>query len=236
VPNHTACATCKIGPFAIYAPTFAQSPKHICELRTEVVRIKARRTIQRADEPPTRAYTLFSGWACRSVHFHDGRRQILSFLLPGDAICLENIWVENFIPRFSVRSLTDVTLCAFAPHDLYDLVNSNRPQKFCFSRHIEILVTQAERRLVDIGRRRAIARIARLVLDLHATLHERGLADADAFDFPLRQEDLADALGITPAHVNRTLNTLRRRGLLNIAQGRAKLMDIAALKALGANE
>lgn len=153
-----------------------------------------------------------------------------------DTICIENIWVDNYRVPFTVRSLTDVTLCAFQPKDLLAIVDSNETQQRTFSRHIQRVIHHAERRLVDIGRRRAIARIARLVLDIHSTLRERGLAEADELDFPLRQEDIADALGVTTAHVNRTLLSLRRRGLLDIRQGKARLLNLAELKAIGANE
>lgn len=236
VPSQADCAKCKIGALTIYAPTFEHSPATVCALRTQVAQFRAHQTIQRAGEVPARAYTVFKGWACRAVHFHDGRRQILSFLVPGDTICIESIWVDNYRVPFTVRSLTDVTLCAFQPKDLLAIVDSNETQQRAFSRHIQRVIHHAERRLVDIGRRRAIARIARLVLDIHSTLRERGLAEADELDFPLRQEDIADALGVTTAHVNRTLLSLRRRGLLDIRQGKARLLNLAELKAIGANE
>ncbi|HVK79339.1 MAG TPA: Crp/Fnr family transcriptional regulator [Verrucomicrobiae bacterium] len=236
VPSQADCAKCKIGALTIYAPTFERSPATVCNLRTQVVRLKAHQTIHRAGEVPTRAYTLFKGWACRAVHFPDGRRQILSFLLPGDTIGLENVWVEKFKVTSTVRSLTDVTLCTFQPADLRTIISSSDAQRRAFSHHVQRLLTQAERRLVDIGRRRAVARIARLVLDIHSTLRERGLAGPDELDFPLRQEDIADALGVTTAHVNRTLLSLRRRGVLDIRQGKARLLDLTQLKATGANE
>jgi CRP-like cAMP-binding protein len=116
------------------------------------------------------------------------------------------------------------------------VVDANEVQQRSFSAHVQHMLNQAERRLVDIGRRRAVARIARLVLDIHATLRARGLVAGDTFEFPLRQEDLADALGITTAHANRTLLTLRRLGALDIRQGQARLLDIDALKRIGANE
>lgn len=236
VPSQADCNTCKIGALTIYAPTFAQSPQTICGLRKQVVRYRAHQTIQRAGEVPSRAYTLLKGWACRAIHFPDGRRQILSVLLPGDTICIENIWVDNYKVPFTVRSLTDVVLCAFEPRDLLGIVDANVPQQRMFSTHVQHMINQAERRLVDIGRRRAVARIARLVLDIHSTLRERGLVEGETFEFPLRQEDLADALGITTAHANRTLLTLRRMGALEIRLGQARLLDIEALKRIGANE
>ena len=236
VPSQADCAKCKIGALTIYAPTFERSPSTICNLRTQIVRLKAHQTIQRPAEVTSRAYTLFKGWACRAVHFHDGRRQILSFLLPGDTVCLENVWVDKYKAAFTVRSLTDVTLCAFHPADLRSIISSSDAQRRAFSGHVQRLLTQSERRLVDMGRRRAVARIARLVLDIHSTLRERGLAEPDELDFPLRQEDIADALGVTTAHVNRTLLSLRRRGILDIRQGKARLLDLTQLKATGANE
>jgi CRP-like cAMP-binding protein len=201
-----------------------------------VVTFRAHQLIQKAGDAPTRAYTVYSGWAYRAVHFQDGRRQILSFLLPGDMINIGAIWIEDYKIPFNVRALTDVTLCAFSADDMRRVINSSDAQQSLFAAHIQRQFALAERRLVDVGQRLATARIARLVLDLDATLRARGLSTGDTIEFPLRQEDIADALGLTTAHVNRTLFKLRRRGLLDLKQGQARILDRTQLQIVGANE
>ncbi|MDX2274107.1 MAG: helix-turn-helix domain-containing protein [Hyphomonadaceae bacterium] len=88
---------------------------------------------------------------------------------------------------------------------------------------------------MDVGQRRAVARIARLVLDLEALMRSRSLATSDTFDLPLRQEDIADALGLTTAHVNRTMAQLRSSKTLEITGGMATIMDREELERIAAN-
>ncbi len=224
------CATCNIGAAAIYGPTFLKSAALVSDKRISTLRFKAHQIIHRSGETPKISYTLKEGWAYRAVNLHDGRRQILSFVLPGDTICIEAIWVPNYRVPFTVRTLTDVTLCGFPPEALNDIINSNAAQRDCFAVHIQRQSALAERRLLDVGQRRAIARIACLVLDLESVLRSRDLSHGDTIAFPIRQEDIGDSLGLTTAHVNRTLLELRRRGVLDIRQGQAHLLDRQELK------
>ena len=230
------CQNCAVGPSTLYSVTHAKTPEAITTLRRETVTFRAHQVIQKAGDMPKTTYTLLSGWAYRAVHFKDGRRQILSFLMPGDMINVGSIWIEEFTIGFYVRALTDVRLCAFDSDDLRRVINSSEAQQARFAAHIQRQFLLAERRLVDVGQRLATARIARLVLDLAATLRDRGLSTGDAIEFPLRQEDIADALGLTTAHVNRTLLKLRRLGLLDLKLGRAHILDRAKLQIMGAND
>lgn len=232
----TNCATCLIGASTIYGPTHEKNPETIANLRRDTLSFRAHQIIQRQHDAPTSTYTVRHGWAYRAVHFPDGRRQILSFLLPGDMINVGSVWIDDYAIGFGVRALTDVRLCAFVSQDLRAVINSSAEQQAWFAAFIQRQFHIAERRLVDVGQRMATARIARLVLDLDATLRSRGLSTGDEFDFPLRQEDIADALGLTTAHVNRTLVKLRRLGLLEIKLGRAHILDRAKLQVTGAND
>lgn len=200
-------------------------------MRTAVLRFRAHQVIKRPNEAIDRVYTLKEGWACRSVMFQDGRRQILSFMLPGDTICVEGICVEDYALPYQARALTDVTLCSFSPTRLHDVVFASEQQREFFARYVLEQKALAERRLADIGRRRAMGSLAQLVLELFRTLSARGLAEGTVIDFPLRQEDIADALGLTPAHVNRTLVLLKRRGVMEISQSKLRVMDMAELLA-----
>lgn len=230
------CQSCTIGQSTLYSVTHADTPDTIAGLRRGTVTFRAHQVIQKAGDAPTTTYTLRSGWAYRAVQFRDGRRQILSFLIPGDMINVGSIWIDEYAIGFYVRALTDVRLCAFAPDDLRRVINASEAQQSCFADYIQRQFLLAERRLVDVGQRLATARIARLVLDLGATLRARGLSCGDSFEFPLRQEDIADALGLTTAHVNRTLLKLRQLGLLEIKLGRARILDRAKLQIMGAND
>lgn len=138
--------------------------------------------------------------------------------------------------QFSVRALNDLTLCAFKATDLRDIVASNETQLRHLRRSVLRIMAQMNRRLADLGQRRAIGRIAQLILELEGRLRERGMINGDSFDFPPRQDDLSAALGLTPAHVNRTLVALRRRKVIELAQGRLRILDRNALQQTAADE
>src|SRR5690606_12803523 len=120
--------------------------------------------------------------------------------------------------------------CGFAYDPLRALINESPDQRRHFARFITGLCREAEGRLTDIGQRSAESRIASLVLELHGRLSARGLLGKHTSPLPLRQQDFADALGLTIAHVNRTLRRLREAKLLELDAGLARAPDLDALK------
>lgn len=223
------CSTCDVGSCAIYAPTLASAPEQVCTQRQKIVKARAHQLICRAGERDEFVYTIYSGWACRAMQFPNGRRQILAFLLPGDTINVEAVVSADHAPPFSVRALTDVTLCAFKGETVHDIIFSSDAQRRHFATCMIRQMSLTDHRLADLGQRRAVGRIAQLVLDLESTLRARGLIAGDTFEFPLRQEDIGDALGLTASHVNRTLVALRQSRVFELRQGRLQLFDRRAL-------
>jgi CRP-like cAMP-binding protein len=177
-------------------------------------------------------YTLLSGWAFRFKTLPDGRRQILSFLLPGDFIGLQQKMTE--VAAHGVEALTAVRLCSFQRDAVWKL-HASLPQLgydlTWLAAHEESLV---DYNLLSVGRHNALERIASLVL----WLHDRSAAvdpqpPGVGMRFPLTQQHLADALGLSLAHTNKTWQRLVRSGLLRWQDGpRLRLPDPAALAAL----
>lgn len=229
-PGCADCATCAVREMTVYAPTLAHAPEKLGMLRQRRRQFGPHQIIVRHNDRVDLVYTLQTGWAYRVVQFPDGRRQILSFLLPGDTIATEAISLANYALPYSVRALTHVTVCGFHPSELREVLFSSTRQREHFARYMLEQRAFAERRITDIGRRRAIGSLAHLLVELFGALSARGLAHGDVVDFPPRQEDLADALGLTTAHVNRTLLALRRRGLALVHAGRLHVHDLAGLR------
>lgn len=225
-----ACHACAAAPFALYAPAHRQSPARIERLRQFTREVQAQRAIHTPGQELDFAFTLARGWACRFVLLADGRRQILSFLLPGDTVGFGALWTKNYTPNYGIATLTSVSLCGFPHAPLRALINECPDQRRHFARYITGLCREAEERLTDVGQRSAESRIASLVLDLHGRLSARGLVHKHTFPLPLRQQDFADALGLTIAHINRTLRRLRQAKLLEIDAGLARAPDLDALK------
>lgn len=175
-------------------------------------------------EPDETAYVILEGWALRHRQLADGRRQILNFLLPGDWIGLTAIAFLS-----ADHSVTAVTPALVAPVALPDISG-------LFRNHVRLALgiywTAAQEEavvaehLVDVGRRSAFERLGHLFLETLLRLETVGLAAPDgSFDFPLNQTAVADALGLSHVHVNRTLKRLRREGLVEIVGRRARVLD-----------
>jgi len=200
--------------------------------------LKRDQTMVRADasiihEGQTNAplYTLLSGWAFRFKTLSDGRRQILNFLLPGDFIGVQQKMADS--SAHGVHALTDVMLCVFQRDALWELHRSAPKLGFSvtwLTAHEESVVDDA---LLSVGRRSAEERIATLLVLLYkraAALQPEAVTSG--VPFPLTQQHIADALGLSLVHTNKTLRKLERRGLHRISEGRLQLLDIKSLTRL----
>lgn len=174
-----------------------------------------------------RIFILTCGWGMRYKSLPDGRRQILNFLLPGD--------IEGFFGLLSrtaacgVEALTPVTLHNIRSDRLLDTMRQAPQLAFALS----WLAGQAERRLDEqilrIGRRDATERMAHLFMELHYRLLQADIGPDDARRFPLTQTVLADALGMSHVHANRSFRVLAREGLVDLQDGNVLLLDTQAL-------
>ena len=163
------------------------------------------------------AHLLLSGWAFRFRVFEDGRRQISRLFLPGDFIGLHSGLLG--IPEQPVAALTNVQLAKFNVHTFVERLqeSSGLWLSVLWSDTRDRLI--AEERVASIGRRSAYQRLAHMYVELYMRLELIGEATDDCFVSPLTQDHLADLLGLTSIHVNRTLRQLKRDGLIAI-QGR----------------
>ena len=170
------------------------------------------------------------GWAACSVTLFDGRRQILSFLLPGD-IAPAAMLFEPTAPC-SIEAVTDVQYRTVSRTDLKAALMHDAAlfERFCQLWAEE--KTRADQLAVDLGRRSADERIARLIFGLAARAQQCGLADGDSFEFPLRQHHIADATGLTSVHVSKVLTEFRRAGLIEISERSLTVKNPAGFRSI----
>ena len=176
--------------------------------------IPARRMICHPKEWSEFVPIICDGWAASSVALADGRQQVLSFLLPGDFVSTATL-LEATSGR-SVEAITEVTYRKFKRSDI-------KAKLFVYSDLLERLAkiwseerVEADQLALDLGRRTADERIARLILNLADKLAKRGMANGQTMEFPLRQRHIADATGLTPVHVSKVLGEFQRAGLVKI--------------------
>ncbi len=168
-----------------------------------------------------------SGWSAVECHLADGRRQILSLLLPGDEI--------GFAGRFLPQSAAVVALTRTIIVDAAELLDAacNDPEGdglACARRHLaEVSEAFLLNQILRLGRMTAFERVAHLFAELHWRLGQVGFAGARGTILPLSQETIAHTLGLSAIHVNRTLRQLKEDGLVEIKSGKAWLAGAGRL-------
>ncbi len=222
----TPCDGCKFRQFTLCGPERGDN-NPITELRSQTILVKARSALCVEGGASEEIYIITEGFAFRYKLTQKGGRQILSFLIPGDAAGLATLYLDR--ARHSVQALTDVRVCVFPRRALVEHLERDA---YGGSRLAGILMCEGARSdaiITDLGRRSAAERIARFALSLHARLHARGMAESDSFGFPFTQQHLADALGLTPTHIGRVLQELSTERLIKLERATLTLIDRRAL-------
>lgn len=170
------------------------------------------------------------GFAARYKVLHNGKRQIVNIVVPGDVIGLPGSFLDT--PSFSVVALTDMKLESCALDDYVAL--AHRRPKFGLALSwlaVHEATTYAEH-IVDIGRRTALERVAHFLLEIHGRLAAVGRAAPAAFDLPVSQEIMSDALGLSVPHINRMLAELRESGMIALAGRHVSFPDMRRIQQL----
>ena len=178
-------------------------------------------------QPPQ---VLLSGWACHQRTLRDGRRQIVSFLLPGDVIgSLANPSQRSVC---DAQALTAVTVAD--AHPLLKLMADGAASGLTdAARQIDDLSNSALcDQVVRLGRQTAYERVVHLILEFSGRLAAVGQLSDDRFALPLTQEVMADALGLSVVHINRTLQQVRRDRLFDMRSGQVTLRQRELMVAL----
>jgi CRP-like cAMP-binding protein len=174
--------------------------------------IGADQDIVRDGDRPSGCSAILEGFACRYKLLEDGRRQIMSFHIPGDIVDLHSFLLQEM--DHSIGTLTPCRVAAIPHAALLDIVETYPRIARALWRDTLIDAAVFREWMVGIGRRSSYARIAHLLCEMFVRLKAIGLAEADRCEFPVTQTELGDALGLSLVHVNRTLQQLRGDGLI----------------------
>ncbi|MEA1832231.1 Crp/Fnr family transcriptional regulator [Methylobacterium durans] len=173
---------------------------------------------------------ILDGWACRYKTLENGRRQIISFFVPGD-LCDPHVCVFREMDH-SIGAITPVRLAEISRDQLLDLTEAH--PRVTQALWWEMLVTAAVQRewTVNLGQRTGRERIGHLLCELFIRLRAVGLTEGDSCILPVTQVDLGDATGLSNVHVNRVLQELRADGLIVLKGRQLTIPDLGTLQAL----
>jgi len=175
-------------------------------------------------------FRISRGWAYRYRTCGNGNRQILDFVMPGEIVGLQAALLG--VMEHSVRSLTPLRAAVLDARLVGDAFRSEPALALRFARHVAAEGSRVDEMLTVIGCGDAIERLAFLMITLYRRQARLGPVDPLDCPFPLRRQHMADALGLTGAHINRTLNRLREDGVAAVENQRLSIRDFPRLAAL----
>lgn len=166
----------------------------------------------REGQMATHCCFLVYGFACRYKVAHDGGRQIASFNLAGDILDLQHLLLS--IADHSVQTITSATYLRVPSAALKALTQEHTDLAEALWRDTLIDASIFREWVLNVGRRDARTRIAHMLCEFAVRHQAAGLGSPERFTLPMTQEHIADATGLTPVHVNRTLRVLGEAGLI----------------------
>lgn len=229
--KEVTCRECPLRPLPLFLAQNGEELALVQSLKRRELHLAAGETLIHEGQTDSPLYTMRQGWAFRFKTLSDGRRQILTFLLAGDFIGVQQKMGDA--SAHGVMTLTDAIFCVFQRNALWELHRQSPTMGFnitWLTAHEESLVDD---NLLSLGRRSAEERVATSLMLLYkraAALQRYGDECTGAgVAFPPTQQHLADALGLSLAYTNKTMRALEKRGLFRISNGRLQLLNAGAL-------
>lgn len=224
------CDRCPLASHKAFRKFTPEELRFVQRFKIGEARVEAGRTVLVEGEDSPYLFTVLSGWAIKHKSLADGRRQIINFALPGDMTGLQAAMFDKM--QHSVQALTDVVLCVFDRSKIWKLYEAHPGLGFDMTWIAANEKTILADFLVTVGQRTASERIAFLLLTLFRRARNVGLVSDGTAQFPFTQEHLADTVGFSLVHTNKTLNRLRRTGTFEWSGQSFTLRDEARLAEL----
>ena len=212
VKEHNPCEDCPLRRNPAFRAFDRDELEFVKSFKNSEIEVPAGSTILTQGEGSETIYTVLKGWGYRYKSLDDGRVQILNFVMPGDLIGLQGAVLEEM--GHSVEAANDMVLCVFDRRKLWTLFREHPSLAYDLtwlaSREEQLL----DEHLVSLGRRSALERIAHVLLLLHDRSTETGAAAEGMMPYPFSQQQLADTLGLSLVHTNKTLRKLMEMGVM----------------------
>lgn len=226
-PAAIRCAECPLRRLKVFSAMDREQVDFIQTLKSGEVFVAARGTVFREGETPERLHTVLSGWAFRYKTLPDGRRQILNIVLPGDLVGLQAKLFDE--APHGLEALTELRLCVFSRARLFDVFRAHPAIGYdvtWLGAREEAMIDET---LLSVGRRSALESLSAMIFRLVSRGVALGLGTAANMPFPLTQTHIADALGLSAIHTNRTMGDLRRKRLFALSGQTLRDVDLPRL-------
>ena len=224
------CERCPLRPLPAFREFSGEELEFISRFKTGELAVDRGAAVLVEGSHSAHLYTVLNGWGFRYKLLPDGRRQILNYVMPGDLIGLQGSVMGEM--QHSIEALSPMLLCVFEREKLHDLYR-NYPG---LAYDITWLASREERmldeNLLSVGRRTAIERCAYLIAFIGTRARAVGLNGKKPVQIPITQSHVADTLGLSLVHTNKTLRKLANRGLIAWRDGGCEIIDMDGLCSL----
>ncbi len=226
LPSSSGCTDCPVQSLCLVYGEGLAGAGETAVPRQIIDRQSGELVISRGD--PAGMTVLRSGWAARYVLFPDGRRQITDIVLPGDFVgCSDFVSTSEDLPMVA---LSDMQACTFDRSTLRAALSTCPKRlltlfKACGTQSIRLRYL-----LAAMGRQSGTSRVAAFLIGLHCRLKAIGHATDNEMPYHLRQQDLADILGMTQVHVSRTMRTIQEAGVLTLHDRMIRILNLEKLE------
>lgn len=221
---------CHLKKLRVRSEIGPEEERAIRGLIAETRRIGPDQFVVRAGQELDSSLLLIDGWLVRSKDLPSGDRQVMELHVAGDFADLHGFTLKRL--DHDLISVSECTL-GVVPHERVMELCERFPhlaRVYWLSTNIDAAITREM--ALSLAQRSAISRMAHLFCELHVRLGIVGKTEGDSFPFPLTQRELSECLGLTVVHVNRTLQELRRRRLVEAGNRQVTILDRGALEAL----
>ena len=221
------CSRCPLRRRSLFVPMSDDEISFMQGFKAGEMQISAGSTIVMEGANSPQLFTVLEGMGTRFKTLENGRRQVVNFLFPGDFIGLQAGLMGEM--KHSAMAATEMKLCAFNRDDLWRLFRNHPDRAYDLTWMAAVEEHFLGETLVTLGQRDAEQRIAWALLRIFRRLQAVGLEKKNTVQMPFRQQDLADALGLSLVHTNKTLARLRSKGLARWMSGELKVGNPDAL-------
>jgi CRP-like cAMP-binding protein len=168
-------------------------------------------------------FILKSGWIFSSYSLDQNVRSIFDVHLHGDVIGLSELSFQHAL--YDMTALTEVTICPFPKSNLHKIFQKSDKLNRTFFAIVSREQSMLYERIVSLGRRTALEKVAHFLIEISVRLNQLDIDTSGSFKFPIKQEHVADLLGLSAIHVNRSMNELKRHGYIEYDRTSLKLLD-----------
>lgn len=219
----TDCANCPLRTMPLFIPFSDEDLAYMRSFKSGELQVDRNGIVLHEGERSPLLYTVLSGQGTRSMLLSDGRRQVINFVFPGDFIGLQSSLMGEM--KHTVQATTPMVLCTFERARLWEMFRDHADRAYDLTWIAAVEEHFLGETIATLGQRDAIERIAWAMLRIWRKLSAVGLLQNDSVPLPYRQQDMADALGLSLVHTNKTVARLRSEGLANWSGGRLAVPD-----------